>query len=468
MITHTFFDKCNTIIENSEYNTGLNPVAELNVGKTLSRILLHFDLSKIREMVEKDGIDTTNLRHVIKMTNCGTVNLPLFNNELFIDCGTKTRAASFDIIAFRLPFPWDEGRGFDYHGDYVKNSHKVISTDCSNWFKARNDMEWDEDGVYSRETLANDYKNNFGISDDAIIIGRQHFDNGTENLELDITHYINKVLNNQEEFNGIGLAFSPRYEEETVEDKFISFFTHHTNTFFAPCLETVNSNVILDDRAKFHIGSKNRLYFFVTDNGQYINLDETPTCTIDEINYDVKHAGKGIYYAEITIKNGEVEPNTILYDTWSNIVLNGEKIDDVEMEFVVLPMEKRFNFGKLNNISTEYIPQLSGIAIKEKMKNNDIREVIVDFIEEYSHGVKVVPAKAEYRLYVRENDREINIFDYQPIERRYDEHSFIIDTNQLIPNDYHIDIKVEHGRSTKIFENVLEFTIVSNVTNFYK
>jgi hypothetical protein len=468
MITHTFFDKCNTIIENSEYNTGLNPIAELNVGKILSRILLHFDLSNLREMVEKDGVDTSNLRHVIKMTNCGTVHLPLFNEELFIENNTKIRAASFDIIAFRLPFEWDEGRGFDYHGDYVKNSHKITSTDCSNWFKARNDMEWDEDGVYSRETLANDYLNNFGLSDDSIIVGRQHFDNGTENLELDITEYINKVLDGKCEFNGIGLAFSPRYEEETTGDRFISFFTNHTNTFFAPYLETINSDIVLDDRAKFHIGAKNRLYFFVTDNGQYINLDEIPICTIDESNYEVKHACKGVYYAEITIKNGEVEPNTILYDTWSNIVLNGEKIDDVEMEFVVLPMEKRFNLGKVNNINTEYVPQLSGINMKEKMKSNDIREIVVDFIEEFSYGTKVIPAESEYRVYVKENEREIDIFDYQPIERKYDEHSFIIDTNQLIPNDYHIDIKVKHGKTTKVFENVLEFTIVSNVTNFYK
>ena len=44
----------------------------------------------------------------------------------------------------------------------------------------------------------------------------------------------------------------------------------------------------------------------------------------------------------------------------------------------------------------------------------------------------------------------------------------MINTNELIPNDYHVDIRVKQGRAVKIFENILEFTVVSNVTNFYK
>ena len=52
MIRHIFLDKCNTIIENSEYNTGLNPIVELNVGNILTRILLHFDISDIQNDVE--------------------------------------------------------------------------------------------------------------------------------------------------------------------------------------------------------------------------------------------------------------------------------------------------------------------------------------------------------------------------------------------------------------------------------
>lgn len=458
MITHTFFNKCNTIIENSTNNTGLNPVAELNAGDTLTRILIDFDLTKLKEEVKNGEVDVENLTHKIKMTNCGTLTLPLFNNKVFVSCEEKQRAASFDIIAFKLPYMWDEGRGFDYQNDYVKDSHRIVSTDCSNWFQAQNTLKWDEEGVYSYNTLLNSN----------VIIGTQHFDNGTENLELDITTYINEVLSSDIEFHGIGLAFAPSFERETADNKFISFFTNHTNTFFVPYLETINSETVLDDRAKFHIGSLNRLYFFVSDNGEYVNLDEMPTCCIDETHYDVKQAGKGIYYVELMFKKGEVEPNTILYDTWSNLVLNGLVIEDVEMEFVVLPMEKRVSLGRIDNEIISHTPQLSGINDCEKIKIGDIREINVDFIEDYTHGKTMIPSHSEYRIYVKENDREIDIYPYQPIERRYNQHAFIVDTNELIPNTYYIDIKTKHGRSVKIFDNVLEFTIVSNVTNFYK
>ena len=41
----------------------------------------------------------------------------------------KNRASSFDVIAVKVPYVWDGGRGFDYQGDYVKESHNVVSTD---------------------------------------------------------------------------------------------------------------------------------------------------------------------------------------------------------------------------------------------------------------------------------------------------------------------------------------------------
>jgi hypothetical protein len=468
MIIHTFFDKCNTIIKDSENNLGLNPVAELNTGDVISRIILHFDLTELKAKVQCGEIQTANLRHIIKMTNCGNITLPLFNNTILSEGKTKKRAASFDIIAFRIPYEWDAGYGFDYNEDYVKETHRITSSDCCNWFQARNDMQWDEDGIYSNETLAQDYLNNFGISDDSIVISRQHFNKGTENIELDVTNFINQILQEDIAFNGIGLAFSPRFESENKDSRFISFFTNNTNTFFAPFLETIDDNTILDNRANFHLGVNNRLYFFVSDAGRYINLDVLPTCTIDNVLYKVKHGGLGAYYVELNLKKGEVEPNTILYDTWSNIILDGEQLDDVEMEFVVLPMEQRISIGSHKNNNLQYTPQLSGINFKEKVKKGDTKEITVDFIEDYSHGKRIIPTESEYRVYVKENDREIDILQYQPIERRYDEHIILINTNELIPNDYHIDIKTKQGRTVKIFDNVLQFSIVSNVTSFYK
>ena len=468
MIRHTFFNKCNTILENSEYNTGFNPVAELNAGDTLSRILIHFDLSSLKEDVLKNGVEPKNLKHILKMTNAASINIPSCFEDKVNNCSIKTRAASFDIIAFKIPFAWDEGRGFDYYGDYVKDSHRVVSKDGSNWFQAKNGVEWDEHGVYFNKTLNLEYNEKFLLSKDSIIINEQHFDNGTENLEIDVTDFINDILINDKKFYGIGLSFLPKYEIETIENKFVSFFTNHTNTFFHPYLETINNEVILDNRFNFHIGSKNKLYFFAIDNGEYFNLDEMPTCTINDVSYPVVHCGKGVYYAEVSFNLNEIEPDTILYDIWGNIKVNDEVLNDVEMEFVVLPFEGRVTLGKYKTNDISLVPQLYGINDNEKVSIGDIREVYVDFIEEYSYGKKHIPQNCEYRLYVKEGKNEIDVFKYSQIERKADEYSILVNTNELIPNDYYIDIKIKQGKTIKYFINVLHFTIANNVTDFKK
>ena len=134
MIKHIFLDKCNTIIKDSDLNTGLNPVVELNTGKMTSRILLHFDLNELKDGVQAGEYQTENLTHTLKMFNCGSVNLPIFNDELQDGNFTKTRATSFDVIAFRLPYIWDKGRGYDYHGDFFQQSLKKTVKSGSTWF----------------------------------------------------------------------------------------------------------------------------------------------------------------------------------------------------------------------------------------------------------------------------------------------------------------------------------------------
>lgn len=468
MIRHIFFDKCNTIIENSELNTGLNPVAEINAGDVITRVLIHFNIDDIKKSVSDGELDIKNLKHTLKMTNCGSVGLPIFNSRVNFNGTEKERAASFDVIAFRLPFDWDEGRGFEYYDNINGDKNVITSKDGSNWFQCSNGLDWDEHGIYFHKTLKDDYYNNFGIKKDGIIIGRQHFDSGCENFEIDVTEYVNNILSGKYKNYGIGLAFSPRYENETEDNRFISFFTNHTNTPFLPYLEIEDNTKILDNRGNFHLGVNNKLYFFVSDNGEYINLDKLPICTIEGVEYEVKQSGKGVYYVELLLTEKNIEPESILVDIWSNLYLNGEKLDDIEMEFVALPLNKRLSFGKNKKNDVSLFPQLSGIKNKEKVKIGDIREIEVDFIEEYSYGKKYIPNMSEYRIYIKNGSREIDIFPYQNIDRKFDEHTFIINTNDLVPNTYYVDIKIKNGSNKKIFENVLEFEVVSNLTNFFK
>jgi hypothetical protein len=248
----------------------------------------------------------------------------------------------------------------------------------------------------------------------------------------------------------------------------VSFFNDNTNTFYHPYIEAEYKEYINDERDSIVYGKENKLYLYVSDNGNNINLDKIPTCTINDEIVDVKHASNGVYYAVFNPLKLNLEEDTIYYDKWSEIVLNEEKIDDVEMEFYVNPRSKKLLIGNNSNTKKTIVPSIYGINNDEVINRGDIREVHVDFVKQYESNKKEIVDNCEYRLYVKDGDREIDIINYQPIERAFLNNFFILHTEDLIPNKYYVDIKIKYGRETAFYKNILRFKIVNNVTNMHK
>ena len=75
LVTRTFFNKSNTIIKGSEVNLGMNPIMELYYGKSISRGLLHFDITNLQNLVNnKVYPNISKLKHVLKMQNVHLVH----------------------------------------------------------------------------------------------------------------------------------------------------------------------------------------------------------------------------------------------------------------------------------------------------------------------------------------------------------------------------------------------------------
>lgn len=471
MIKHTFLKKCCTIIKDSDANTGINPVAELNYGATVSRALLYFDEKELIEKVEdKTFADPSKLRHILKLTNCGSIDNASFRQKLTGEsCVKKERATSFTVILFEINEEWDGGRGFNHHKDSWLELNDGYSNDGCNWYCSKTQNVWDNsEGVYSTDFLQKEIvKRNNG--EDNVIVAIQHFDYGNENFSFDITKFVNDIIYGNKTNYGLGLAFSPDFELlESEETKYIGFFTHCTNTAFEPYLETIYDEGIRDDRATFYLNKPNRLYFYANINGEPHNLDEMPICKIDDMEYEVKQATKGVYYAEITLLSSEVRSNTILYDTWSNLALNGVKMEDVELGFVTLDSNKYFGLGNGLENKTKTIPSFSGINYKEKLGLGEIRELTIDFRVPYTSDKRELIDSAEWRLYMKDGNDEINIFEYQLIEKGYLHNFIIIDSNDLVPGLYYIDLKVQNGRNLNYFRECFTFEIVNNITELYK
>lgn len=473
-VTKTYSSKSNTISRDQEYvNMGLNPVMEINYGKMLTRGMIYFDHNKVKKMVEnKTYPDIGKLHHTLKMVNCSSIEFkgetrPCMDSTMQDD---KLRVGSFDLIFFFIPYEWDEGKGFDFVEDLFRGDHSAFSTDGSSWKKYRNFFKWGEDGIYTTEHLSREldlFTNPNGNKSD-IIFAYKHFDKGNEDLELDITEVFNKYITGELCNYGFGIAFAPAYEN-VVEQKmssYVGFFTHHTNSYFEPYIETTYDEIIEDDRTNFYLDKQNKLYFYASVGGSFVNLDKLPTCTINDVSYAVKQATKGVYYVDIAFSSKDYSSDTMFYDEWSDIVYNGKQFPDVTLDFVTKGSENYFSFGlpSSNKVEdTEFIPSVYGINNKETIIRGDVRKVNVECHIPYTSNQLRSVDGIEYRIYVRHQDKELDAIGWQKVERGYNENYFIVDTNDFVPHRYHIDLRVTQNMELTYYHNSIEFDIVSDI-----
>ena len=488
MVFKTYVEKTNSIISGSKLNTSLNPIGEIVYGKDniVSRSLIYFDHSKVKKLMD-DGImpNMDKMKHTLHITNAGSLDFTQLHDceTSSINDNKKIRATSFTLIFFLIPKPWDEGKGFDYSMNALNvgyysptpiDPQRLISTDGCNWFQRMNGIPWDEEGVYSNETLSKEY-DKFSAGEPSIIIGRQHFEVGNENINLDITDTFNKFISGELDNFGIGIAYTPMLEVTDSEyENYFGVLTNKTNTFFQPFVETRYSDIILDDRSNFVLNKDNRLYLYCTIGDTLEDLDNNPTVTIknneDEVIMELEShkQTRGIYYVELNLHKGDFEADTMLYDTWSNISYQGTKLYDVELDFTLKDTPNFFNIGNsLSVTNTTFAPSISGINQREQIKRGDIRKLIVSAKPSYTVNTTQLVDNIDIRLYVRDGTREIDVIEWDGINKAFSENFYVLDTNILIPQRYYVDIRITYGMNSTIHHDVLSFDIVDDLNNKY-
>lgn len=496
MVYKTYIEKANTIISGSKINTGLNPIQELVYGRDtiVSRALIYFDHTKVKKLID-DGImiDKTKMRHTLHITNAGSIDMTQLHHceTSSINENKKIRAVSFDLIFFLIPKPWDRGKGFNYSKTYLNFGYysptpidpkRLVSEDGCNWFQRQNGLNWDEEGIYTNDTLSKEY-DKWAAGEESIIIGRQHFDYGNENINFDITDVFNKFLDGELDNYGIGIAFSPLLEASDSEyENYIGLLSDKTNTFFEPFVETRYDDIVSDDRSNFVLNKKNRLYLYCTIGEHLEDLDKLPTVTITNSDDEVIKAkdgtlmqdieatkfAKGIYYIDVLLSKSDFEVDTMLYDTWDGIVYQGVDLDAVELDFTLKDTPNYFNIGnsmEADNIT--YNPSISGIKEKEQIKRGDIRKLIVNGRPSYSYNTYELIDGMDIRLYVKDGTREIDVIEWDRVNKSFTNNFYVIDTNILIPQRYYVDVRIKYGMNSIIHHDVLSFDIVDDLNNKY-
>ena len=159
-----------------------------------------------------------------------------------------------------------------------------------------------------------------------------------------------------------------------------------------------------------------------------------------------------------------VSTETIFYDVWSNLKYEGEELDEVEMEFVVHPGSQFASLGNYEKVEMNLVPSISGINDNENIYQGDERTLNVIFKVKYSSDYELLK-ECQYRLYVKDGKREHDVIDWDNIDVRGKYNSFKIKSAELIPGQYHIDIRAKVHNDLRVFKDKLKFTIVDNITN---
>ncbi len=449
IVTRTFISKSNTIIEGDNTNLGLNPIMELYYGIPVSRGLIYFDLENVRRKIEdKTYPDIEKLHHTLKMQNVASLKSKY--GHKFNRYNDAERASSFDLVLFLVDKDWDAGKGYDFYMDGYDTINRIHSTEGSNWFNCKNGEEWNRHGV-------------FGWSvDNSLYIGKIHFDKGNENIEYDLTEIVNKMLNNEIENHGICIAFDEQFEDiSTRFPNYVGFFTDNTHTFFKPYLETTYDEYIKDDRTNFFLDKPNRLYFYANVGGKMVNLDNIPTCIINDTEMTVKQATKGVYYTEINLSSTDYEPETMLYDKWYNISYNSNVLPDKELYFTTKAPEGYYSFGLPYETKQDdkIVPFVYGINHKEEIEQGDIRKLNVVTKIAYTTRQEPYVNEIEYHVYVKAGDAVVDAIGWTPVECGYNEKFFYINTNEFVPEKYFVGIKIKKDYEETIYDNLMEFTI---------
>lgn len=497
-ILRSYIDKNNTIISNSYVNTGRNPVIELNFGASdlivpnfgFTRFIFDLDLSLLRQNIQSGVISTgctSAMTHTLQMTNTSS-----FDNELLNTFMTneRRRATSFDLILFRIPQIsgntggsqlWDEGVGYDYSDFNISKGSstgsltpltyvdsRAYSTRPSNWFQTTTIGNWSEPGIYNNRNQG--VVNYSGLT----IVAQQHFELGNEDLNMDMTNEINGVLNGTiTGVTGWGLAYLPQIENITgLTDSYsVAFFSRHTQTFYQPYLQTTYDDLIQDDRNQFLKNQVNKLFLYVYQNGDLVNLDSDPYVRIEDRD-GVAVSGmsslntclrtKGVY--EVIVPNGFTgSPSPCLfYDVWSGLTINGQNIPNVRNQFVLQEYSAGIQIGSVSREPQKYGFNFYGILQDEKILNTDIRKVGVTIKKAYTGQQLLLDVSAFYRVYVREGTTEVLVQDWTPINRTPTEYYFMFDMRDKIPNQYYVDIQVNTSGEKDTYKKQLTFNIVNH------
>ncbi len=466
-IFRSYFLKNNTLIDNVLLNNSQNPVTEISYGtfnKRPSRFIFDVDLSDLQNRISTGLINPNRIvKHTLHLTNTISYAPQYLGKKSYSN--SIDRAMSFELDLYNINEDWDEGGGYDFVYDEISPLQNYIEQ-ASNWFFRKTNIYWANSGASYQS----------GITQ---ILATQRFEKGNENIEIDITDYINQRLFGTGYTGttaytgnsfGLGIKFTDIYEElETEFRQAVAFHAKHTNTWYEPYVETIIDDVITDDRNYFYLDKDNDLYFYVNIGGiqQNIVVNSVEIRDYEDNVFEIitgnsiTNVGKGIYKITLNISSDDYPDAVLFKDIW-NVTINN-RTSEYTGEFYLISSENYYVFDNSNQINFEnYYFYFWGINERENIVAGDIKRIKLTIKELYANQNRFIPLDIEYRLYTTlGKNYEIDVIPFTSVNRTNTGYEFNLDTSWLIPQDYYLQIRLKNGNYYQNKQK-LSFTIVSN------
>lgn len=465
--------KSNTIASSpayEQYNSSQNQVANLWYGggiekgsiyreNSISRHLIYFDLSELASKMSNFDINPNYITtYTLNLTNAIPKEVTL-EKEFTKNVLRKSIASSFDLIAFPVNMSWDEGRGYDiFETDYlVKSAGNIRLSGYSNWINSTSQTAWTQPGVFSNPTASTTFN--------AI----QHFQMGSENINMDITSIVNNWLSGGSSNYGICIAYSRPFELLSSDTRYLSsFYTSKTNSAFKPYIEVNYDQVINDDRNQVTNNRMSRLFLYLFSGNTPVNYFSAGTVSIkNSSNIDVHtnltpvHHSKGVYYVDVWMSG--TTRGQKFKDVW-----NGVSINPVyDQQNITQNFEIKDNFYSSNARDVNnYAISTYGIDNNSIIQTDEVYRIYIDSRLNYSNIRPFVNYGLEYKLSMNNNFEVIpwTTANSSVINGIYK--SFIdIDTSWLLNHqNYEISFRVNDLGTKVNLKEIINFRIENNIS----
>lgn len=449
-----------------DYNSSQNAVADLWYGggtsaegeyaASISRHLLYFNLDALRLKLATGVINSAlTVSYRLRMKNAVPSDKVLDKEQEFKKM-QRSIAASFDIVAFPIDRPWDEGRGYDLikERSLVHNLMSPRLSGYSNWVSASTMTAWAQPGIFDDPTAS------------TINHAYQHFELGSEDMNIDITHMVKDWLSGGSANNGVAVAYRRDYELISANTRWVaSFFTHNTNFAFKPYLEVIfDEQVIMDDRTNVTNNRKSRLFLYTFSGNSAENYHSASTVNILSSNNTIVHSDlvpkqmeKGVYYVDVFMSGASRGQK--FKDVWQGVTFDPRyDVQDISQNFTIQDNYYTSNQPDLN----EYALNVYGINNGAVFSNDELIRVHCDIRVNYSNNIPKKPYVLRYRIVMNNQEETIPWTRVnQAVISGQRTNYFLLDTSWLLHNQtYVIQFKVEEMGTSRIIPFDTAFKIM--------